>query len=210
MVTKIKKLNKKDNKYFYWGLFFLSIQILAIIRNLLSGYVTFFWYCDFSSGVFAILFFLRANQAIKGLLNIGLFGQIGYVFIFMFKLLFGITLLGFVFNFAGPFYIVVTLIIHLSSILALIAVYRVKPTKHSLLYSLLFLVIMYLAILTFTVPSTKIGYNFNYIYYSQTVSPHVLYYTQLWIPLAFVITVIPTYLFQILIYYLYKNKAKVY
>ena len=36
-----------DKKYIYYGLFFIFVQIIAILRNLTDNYSYFFWFCDF-------------------------------------------------------------------------------------------------------------------------------------------------------------------
>lgn len=195
---------RRDN-YFYLGIFFMIIQILGIIRNLSTGYLSFFWYCDFTPGIFSILFFLKNDQAIKGLLNIGLFGQLAYAFILIYKLIFGVALFGFIFNFSGFFDIFATLILHFSTLFVLLATYKIRPKEISLRYSFVFLILIYAAVLLFTVSDTSISGNYNFIYYSKTVSPYLQYYTQLWVLLAFTIVVLPTYLFQILIYNLFRK-----
>jgi hypothetical protein len=198
----------KEKQYIYWGIFFILIQILAIIRNIYSGYFSFFWYCDFTPGIFALLFFLKNNQAIKGLLNIGLFAQLGYAFILIFHLITGGTLFGFVFDFSGSFYIGVTLLLHLSTLVVLFATYKTKPEKNSLLYSFIFLILIYATVLIFTSPSRAIAGNYDFIYYSKLLSPYLQYYTELWILLAFTIVVLPTYFFQQFLYRLYWKKHK--
>lgn len=187
-------------KYNYWGALFLCVQLIAIVRNLSSDYFSFFWYCDFSAGIFALLFFLRLDQGVKGLLNIGLFGQLGYTLIFAYHLITGNTLFGFVFGFESGWISAATLLIHLSTLLVFIAEYKIKPSKGALWYSLIFLILIYIVVLTFTSPDPSIAANYNFIYYSRLLSPYIPYYTVFWIPIAFILIVLPTYFFQKWVY----------
>jgi hypothetical protein len=148
-------------------------------------------------------------QAVKGILNVGFFAQLGYSITIFTKVIFGITLFGFVFDF--PFtlaYVVPTIIIHISTLLAFVAVYKEKPTKKALLYSLVLLSTMYVCIVGFVKSGNSIDTNYNFIFYSSRF-PLFPYYTELWVPLAFMCVVLPTQLFQYVVYRVYakyKNK----
>jgi hypothetical protein len=199
----------KEKKYIYLGIVFLLVQTLAIIRNITSDYFSFFWYCDFAPGVFAILFFLKKDQAIKGFLNIGLFLQTGYALALIYKLTFGTSPFGITIDILGPFQTITTLILHLSTITILLTTYKIKPKKTSLLYSLIFLILIYSIILIFTTPGITTPVNYNYVYYSKILTPHIPNYTKLWIPLAFLLIVLPTHFLQLLIYNSTKKKQNV-
>ncbi len=185
-----------NNKYLYLIISLLIIQILAFIRNRYIGFFFFFWYCDFSPGIFAILFIFKKYQAINGLLNIGFFAQLAYLLILLYKLFFGISLFGFVFNFYNNFDLCVTLRLHISTLVIFFATCKFRSKPSSLLYSLIFLVLIYCIVLFFTNPSYDISENYNYIYYSSIISPYTKYYTQLWVLLSFTIVVLPTYFFK--------------
>jgi len=195
-------------KSIHWAVFFLCVQIIAIVRNLSSDYFSFFWYCDFTPGLFALLFFLKSDQGVKGLLNIGLFGQLGYSIIFTYYLITGKTLLGFVFTFEGIWIEVSTLLIHLSTLVVLVVQYKIKPNKKALWYSLIFLLLIYTAVLVFTNPDRSIAANYNFIYYSKYLSPYIPQYTALWIPIAFLFVVLPTYFFQKWLYKITQKPRK--
>lgn len=197
--------HQEDKKYLYWGLVFASLQGLAITRNFVIHYQTFYWYCDFAPAVFATLFFLKNNQAIRGFLSIGLFAQALYAISFLSKLVFNVPLFGIPFDAYGPLNIFTTLVLHLSTSAAFLATYNVRPQKISLVYSLFFLVLIYTAVLLFTSPTLSFNADYNFIYYNQTISPYVKFYTALWVPLAFFAVVIPTYWFQLVIYKLRKK-----
>jgi len=79
MINKIYFVSyfmKKVDFYFWGGVFFVLLQIVAIFRNLYFDYVYFFWFCDFVPFVLAIAFFLKKDEVIKGIINIGLFPQL--------------------------------------------------------------------------------------------------------------------------------------
>lgn len=146
------------------------------------------------------MFALRNVQAVKGILNVGLFAQIGYLLIVLVKLLFGITLFDFVFDF--PFtaqYVVPTLIIHTSTLIAFALTCREKPSKDALIYSLLLLGGMYAVVMLFAEPTKEIGFDYNFIFYAHMFSS-MPYYTTLWVPLTFLFVAVPTHAFQYLAY----------
>lgn len=199
-----KYFHKLKKSYIVIIIVLIAIQILVIARNTQSGFFSFFWYCDFIPAVLAVVFIGSRVQAVKGILNVGLFAQLIYILVIFSKLLFGVTLLGFVFNF--PFtvlYVLPTIIIHFTTILAFLVVYREKPTIEALMYSFVLLVFMYVFVISLVVPDVNHANNYNFIFYSSSF-PEFKYYTEIWVPLTFVGVVIPTYLFQYFIYLLYK------
>jgi len=192
--------------YLYWGFFFLLLQALVVIRNFSTDYFSFFWYCDFTPIIFAALFFWRNDQAIKGLISIGFFMQLAYVFIIVFRLIFNVTLFGFAINF--PFtsiYVIPTLIIHLGTMFAFIAAYKVKPKAPSLMYSFVFLVMIYTLVIVSTNPTTSLGGNYNLIYYPELFS-RFSFYTEIWVGVAWVTMAVPTHLFQLLVWHISKRR----
>ena len=193
----------KEKRFLYWAIFFTILQILVIIRNSWVDYLTFFWFCDFAPIFFALFFFLKNKQAIKGIINIGLIPQSAYllgVIVFIAKNTQKIGL-------SAPnvehniLYILITILIHLSSILAIYATIEIKTTKKSLIYSLVFTIIIYIVTLLFTPPNDYINYVYNlgppifeYLY--------SLYRVFHWIPMILIVFILPGYLIQKLIYYI--------
>lgn len=182
---------------FLWPtLGFLFLQALVVIRNLLSDYPFYYWYCDFAPFAFAILFAAGSVQGVKGLLHIGLVGQVFYLSSFVWIQWFGRPLMGFNISLLpDPWYITMTLIMHASTIAALVITRSARPEPISLVYSLLFLSGMYLIVLILADPLTSVSENFNYIRSSQLFSK-LPWYSSLWIPLAFFLVVFPTYLVE--------------
>jgi len=93
----------KENKnpysekwYFLWGLFYLGLGIFVLWRNYyfsVSDY-SIFWLCDFAPFFFALGFLLRSNGIVKGMLNIGFFPQILFLYGAFMMFFFGIDVFG--------------------------------------------------------------------------------------------------------------------
>lgn len=192
---------ERNKKYFILGILFIFIQIIAVVRNIASDYYNFFWFCDFVSLPLAIGFLLKKDNLIKSLINIGLAPQLIYIGAYIYQLFSGIPLLDTLPRSTDFFYATSSIFIHLSTIIALIFTYKVKPTINMLFSSLMFLFGMYIVALFFTTQEQGI----NYILSSRTLIPLVIpYYTELWALLAFLVVVLPTQFIQHLIY----KKAK--
>ena len=193
-------------RYLFLGLFFAALQLVVVVRNLSTDYFSFFWYCDFAPAIFAALFFAKNDNAVKALVNIGLFPQLSYVLAVILIPMFGITPFNFIINFPfTPSYVLPTIAIHLSSAVALLATLHIKPNRKTLLYSFFFLVAIYVVVLIFTPPVTDFSGNYNFIY-DFGVLQGFDYYTQAWVLLTFVFVVAPTYFFQHFLYWLHARR----
>ncbi len=194
---------KKSTFYILAGVFFVLLQIVAIARNLYFDFVYFFWFCDFVPAVLAIAFFMGRIDFVKGVVNIGLFPQLIYVFSFFAKVFFGVSFLAdieeaFSYN---MFVVFSSLLLHLASIVAFGFTYKVRPTRRSFAWSGLGLILIYLVVGVFTVPSESINYVFLF---SNFFGVDVL--SVLWVPATFLIVVLPTYWFQVLVYRKFGRK----
>ncbi len=188
---------KNSNSYVLAGVFFIFLQIIVIIRNLYFDFAYFFWFCDFVPIILALAFFLKKDYVIKGIVNIGLFPQIVYIFGFIIKIFLGISFLSEVellltYNI---FIIFSSVFVHLATIIAFGFTYKVRPTKETLVYSLLGLVLIYLVMIFFTAPVDDINYVFLL---SNFFGVDV--FSVFWIPITFLLVVLPTQGFQYLIY----------
>ncbi len=195
--------------YTRFALGFFLLELMILVRNALTGYWTFYWYCDFAPLFFGIFFLLRQYAAAKGLMYIGILGQITYLISFATTAFFNVPFLGFI---IPPTYTlfesIVTVIIHTSACIAFAATARVSPTPRSLTYSAAFLAGIYTAVRLTTEYATSVDYNFNYIYSTDILAafPHLApYYTALWIPIVFTVIVLPTYGIDNLIFFLYHQ-----
>lgn len=199
-----------DRKYIYYGVFFLLMQIVVIIRNLVGKYYTFFWFCDFVPILFALGFFFKNKDFIKGLINLGLIPQIVVLFDFVYQLVLGKSLFSTTEElFAlGFFFVISAFFIHLSATFAFLFTYKDKPNKKALYYSFFSLVLIYTLTLLFTSPIGRI----NLVYLSgewfRYLANYIPPYIPLWIALVFIIFVIPTHIIQHLVYKVYKKLEK--
>jgi hypothetical protein len=190
---------KNNKQYTLIGLFFLFIQAITIFRNLLSDYNSFFWFCDFVSLPLALCFFFKKEEFVKSIVNIGLVAQLIYIVGVIYAVFSGTSFLNTIPLYSNIFYLLSSILIHLSTSIALFFTYKTKPTINTLFYSLIFLFGMYLVALFFTTPEQGI----NYVLSSGKLIPWSLvipHYTQLWVILTFVIVVLPTQLIQYIIW----------
>ncbi len=179
----------------------LAVQVVVILGNFFFigvplSYTKYYWYCDTAPIILAALLYFKNYSALKGFLNIILFGQLGYMVVIGTKYLFGVTLAHFVFEHSlTSLYTLTTLIVHTSALIALLATYHLITSHRSLLYSLFILIITFIVITLFVTPDSSDATNYNLIFHSHLLSwlPH---YTQAWVVLAFVFVVLPTHLFQ--------------
>ena len=188
---------KRDRVYILLGVFFVFLQIVAIVRNLFLGFVYFFWFCDFIPIILAVSFFFKRDQIVKGIINIGLFPQLIYLFSFIVRLFFGSSFLDetdLLFSY-NAFIISSSIILHSASAIALGFVYKVKPRRNSLIYSFVGLVLIYFIIIVFTVSNDSINYVFLLSNFFD-----VRLFSVFWIPVTFLGVVLPTYGFQYLVY----------
>jgi hypothetical protein len=194
-------------KYFYYGIFFLFIEVLVIIRNLAEGFNYFFWFCDFVPVLLALAFFLKDNDFVKGIINIGLIMQIGFMFDFMHILLFGYSFFSVNKEILSLSYslIALTFFIHFSTIFAFLWTYKEKPSKKTLFYSFFILILIYISTLLFTLPADNVNFVFSEVSLFSYFTINIPHYTLWWILIAFILLVIPAQFIQYLAYRYYKK-----
>ncbi len=202
--TNVGLASLSREQYVYFGKLFLIFQLIAVVRNLASDFYSFYWFCDFASGLFALALFSRKPQIVKAVIHIGLVPQVGYFVIMIAKIFFNINLFGFVIDFPlEAQYIIPTLIVHASTITALLVTFKIKPRLSSLAYSVVALALIWLTVVLYSDGSTNAMENYNYVYTTSFFS-RIGDYTDMWIPIVFVVVVIPTYLLELAIYHEYK------
>ncbi|MBU0957509.1 MAG: hypothetical protein KKF56_01725 [Nanoarchaeota archaeon] len=201
----------KQEKYRYYliGTFFLFLQLLVFIENHhAQRFGHFFWFCNHTPLIFALAFFLRKKQLIKGIINIGFLIQFVWAIDFLSYGISGFTVLGvtqYVFNGGMGIYTLVPIIVHLfSTNIALISTYEVKPKKITLLYSAVYILLLFSLTLTYAPPEK----NINCIYFICTLEKFSIPgYFYLWPILIFLILALPTQGIQYLIYKHSKRKT---
>ncbi len=188
---------KKSDFYFLAGILFVLLQIVAIARNLYFDFVYFFWFCDFVPIILAVAFFFRKDSVVKGVINIGLFPQLIYTFGFIVKIFFGVSFLSDVELVWGysMFVIFSSIFIHLATVIAFGFTYKVEPKGRDMGYSLMGLVLIYIMVAVFTLPMDSINYVFLLSNFFRVDALSIF-----WIPITFLIVVVPTYWFQVFVY----------
>jgi len=198
-------------KTYYFGLFFLFIQIIVILRNYIIGYNYFFWYCDFAPLLLSISFFINNRAAVKAIINFGLIPQVIFLIDFLYITYgkmspFGIATSLLEFN---AFSIYATIFIHLTTIFALIITLRDKPDKKTLLYSISIIFFIYFITLLFTSPSGDINWVYSINIPIKIFNFSIQKITYVWTVLAFLLVVL-TQCIQYFIYRLTKKNIKSY
>jgi len=198
------------DKNYYYAYFFLLVQIIAIIRNLLEGYNYYFWFCDFAPILFSIAFFIKNKNLVKGLINFGLIPQIIFLIDFVYLTSTGISPLGITFHLLkfNSFAIFSTILVHLTTFFALLFTFRIKPNKWTLFDSIIFMLAVYVIMLTLTSPEGDVNYVYstgNLLSSFNFTIPHIVW---LWPFLTFLIIILPTHGIQYLIYKFFKKHKK--
>ncbi len=194
---------RKRDFYFLAGVFFVLLQIVAVVRNVLIDYIYFFWLCDFVIVLYALGFFLDDEQFIKGVINLGLIPQTIYFVSVLILVFSGISF------FEGvefllrvpPFIILLTLFFHASTFFAFFFTYKIKPSKISLYYSFGITILIYFFVSLFSNPIDNPNYVFLFSNFFETDNLSIL-----WVPIAFLLIVLPTQLFQYFVWKFFSRK----
>lgn len=141
---------------------FLSLQLLLVFANWGSEVDgLYLWYCNNVLFLFALAFYFRWYQFIKGLINVGFLGQLVWLvdvasFFFFGEFLFGFS--EYLFDMENAFLVATTFIIHIcSSFLALFFVYDKKTRVSSLYVSAAYVLALYGLVLLFTDPASNVN-----------------------------------------------------
>jgi len=190
----------KKNKFYIAGSFFIILQILTFYKYFfLLDFSNMLWFCSHTPIIFGLAFLKKNITIIKTLISIGLIPQIIWIIDFLGKLIFGTFILGvtdYMFMEMPIFSYIIAIFEHfLSAILALFLTYKYKIKKKIFVYAFVYLLILLVLSLTL---STNANYNFTrYILEENITFPG---YHFVWIFLAILILVIPTYHFQKFLY----------
>jgi hypothetical protein len=149
------------SKYFALGVYFLFIQILIIIVNISINEVSgLFWFCNNAPFFIAIGFFLKKTQLIKGIISVGLIGQLGWIIDYLAQILFHTTLFGvtsYTSQISG-WILGATVLIHVFSLtIAILFTYTEKIQKESLYYSIIYGTLLILLTVQLTPPELNIN-----------------------------------------------------
>jgi hypothetical protein len=196
-------MKKEKSQKFLYISFFLFMQALIITKNLINpGENSFLWFCDFVPLLLIIGYYFDWIQFTKSLINIGFIAQNLFVIDILFNFILGHSLFGFstkLFE-SGHLQIFFSFLIHIFPLnLAFIHTYKIKNKFSSLVYSFIFLSLIYIMTLYLSNPLQDINYVFN-----PGANLNIPYYSELWIPIVFIVVVIPTYFLQLFVYELFK------
>ena len=205
MFDKIKTINYLDYKLA--GFFFILLQVFVILGNSID-YNVYFWYCNHISLFFAVAFFMKNNDMIKGLINVGFILQFLWAIDFIIALFFDVYIFNvtrYVFEDLSGIATLVPIFIHLlTTNVALYLTYDKKPTRKALIYSLIYMIFLYGITLLFALPSRNINCVYEICGLTSLTFPG---YTLLWLAIVFLVIVLPTQGIQYLLYK-YKSKKK--
>ncbi len=198
------------DKNYFWGFFFLFVQFVAILRNYVGHYNYYFWFCDFAPLLFSISFFIKNRTLVKGLINFGLIPQVIFLIDFIHATYAGSSLLGVRVDLLNinSFTILSTIFVHFTTLIALGITFRIKPTKKTWIYSIIFMSAVYFAMLLFTSPNGDINYVYstgNLLNSMNFTIPNITFF---WPFLAFLLVILPTQAIQYGLYKIFRNKTK--
>ena len=198
---------KPPSKSFLLGVFFLLLQILVIVRNQHSDPEIFIWFCNHALLLLAIGCFTHNNHLTKAIINVGLFGQLVWSIDFLSKIIFGVhffNVTNYVFVQPYTFSTALTVLIHMfATTIALYHTRKFKPTRKTLIYSIVYLVVLYILTLTLTTPENNINWVFEI---GGTIQYEHIIYTILYPLIAFIGVISPTHYLQKKISNIYNKK----
>lgn len=188
--------------YLFCGLFYLLLGIFVLGRNTfysISDYSV-FWFSNLAPFLLAIGFLIRSNDLIKGVLNITFFPHILFLYGAFVMFFGGIDVfgVGLSLEHLSIWFIATSIFSHVSLIVAYFLNYEVRPTYKSLIYSFVFLVVMFFI----ATSHTPIEENVNYVFMFEKLGMNGFAF--LYIPTVFIIVVLPTFVFQLLMQELWE------
>jgi len=192
----------EEERYLLASVALLTIGLLGMVRNILAEeYNSLIWFCDLAPFLFVWALYLKNHQFIKGITNIALSFQLISLVLLTLAVFFKMEVFGFsdILNY-GPFYILITFILHTTAFIALLLTAKVRPEASALLYSMGILVLVMLATFALTPPKL----NINYI--QNITGLELPFHTELFLLYSLLIIVLPTHLAQYGLYHLLKSK----
>ena len=186
----------------YNAAFFLIILLAGVIySNLDIGRPDILiWFCNHTPLIFAIGLILNNKDLVKGIISVGLLPQLFWIVDFLGKLVFDVYVFDvtrYLFEDFTGISLLGSILTHLfSTIFVLLLVYRYKTKKIALAYSAVYLVLLFGFSLFLTPPEE----NINLIYRIEIWDITFPGYTTIWSLMSFILVVLPTHYFQVLLY----------
>ena len=173
----------------------IILTLLVLIRNIRAKEVReLFWFCELSPLLLIIGILFQNTQFIKGVINIGLFSQIITLITLSLVIFSNFKIVTFKRTKSkGFFYIAVSFLLHILSVnLAFALTLSDKANYLSLVYSVFILAGLFIVTYLFTDHEK----NINFIDSLDFANFKPKYYQYMWLILAFLLIVLPTYFFQ--------------
>ncbi|MBU4070486.1 MAG: hypothetical protein KJ646_05890 [Nanoarchaeota archaeon] len=200
----------RKNKYNVLGFWFLFLQLLVFFENhVVYKYNIFFWFCDHAPLVISFAFFSKNKDLLKSMINFGFLVQFVWIIDFLFKIIFDKNFLGvtnYIFTAKLGFLVLIPLVIHSLCInVAFLHTYKIKPTIKVLIYSAIYVMMIYALSLTYT----PIERNVNCIHEICGLNDYTFSsYTYFWPLLVFIIIILPTQGIQWWVYKWSRKRKK--
>ncbi len=195
-------------KYEILGGFYLVLQFLILYFNRgLPEIDIFIWFCNHSAIFFAIGFFFRKFDLIKGLISVGFVSQLAWFLDLIFRLLFGFYVLGitdYVFEMGFNWWVFYPISIHVfSTFIAFIHTFRVETKKESIYYAGGYLFFLYFLTILLTNPANDINcvYGACGLFGLDSFS----WWENVWVFVVFGIIVLPVHYLQVWLYIIWKK-----
>ena len=204
----MKKSFIERNKHLLAGIFFLLLQLYVFYANYQStNFDILFWFCNHSPLLFGLAFILKRIDFIKALINFGFLAQFFWTVDFIGKFFFDFYIFNvtnYVFEDINGVYVLIPILVHvLGTNLALFLVHHRKPKLKILIYSLVYVILLYGASLSYTDPER----NINCVQYICGAQDYTFNgYTYFWPVLIFFFVVLPTHGIQCLLYFIHLHK----
>ncbi len=196
-----------DHRFIFVGIIFIIIQFMSLYKYMfLSDFSNILWFCSHATLIFGIAFLYKRINIIKAMISVGLLIQFFWIVDFLGKLFFDVYIFSateYMFVYSSFFGFITSIFEHLTGILALVLTFNYKPEKTSLIYSFVYLLV--LLVVSFLFGTAAQNYNFVHflpIFNDVTFAG----YQYVWIFLAMLIVVIPTYFIQVWLYKYHKSR----
>lgn len=190
-----------SKRYFaFFGFVILELLILFHLNRFDMQY-NLLWFCNHAPLLFAIGFLFNNNDLIKGLINVGFFGQILWLIDFSSALLldtFIFNITNYIFTEEINIFTLIPILAHLTSTFVAIALTFNKPVEYkSINYSGGYVILLFITSKLFTKETLNINCVYEVCIYNSLTPP---IYELWWFLFAIVIVILPTFYIQKLIY----------
>ena len=190
-------MNYFKSKYFLLGTIFLFLQLFFVSTSTSFLFEdSLLWFCAHTPLLFAVGFYFKQYQVIKGLISVGFIGQIGWALDFIASI-FGVEILGvtrYVYTLESTALMISTIAAHFfGTFLALYFTYKKRIKKKSLVVSVLYGLFVFFTTYILTEPSLNINCVFEPCGFGI---PYSDFYTVMWPLIAFLVLILPGYYIQ--------------